>query len=67
MNESIEEWEKLMRNLHSRHEETDNPFVKIMVHINRMYQQTGIAKVDEPSYRIVLILMWYFVCFVLHI
>lgn len=44
MNESIEEWEKLMRNLHSRHEETDNPFVKIMVHINRMYQQTGIAK-----------------------
>ncbi|XP_067843327.1 DNA annealing helicase and endonuclease ZRANB3 isoform X2 [Heptranchias perlo] len=44
MNASIEEWEKLMRELHSRSAETDNPFVQVMGLITRMYKQTAIAK-----------------------
>ncbi|XP_078084185.1 DNA annealing helicase and endonuclease ZRANB3 isoform X2 [Mustelus asterias] len=44
MNGSIEEWEKLMRELHSSSAETDNPFVQVMGLITRMYKQTAIAK-----------------------
>ncbi|XP_067891149.1 DNA annealing helicase and endonuclease ZRANB3 isoform X2 [Heterodontus francisci] len=44
MNGSIEEWEKLMRELNSRSAETDNPFVQVMGLITRMYKQTAIAK-----------------------
>ncbi|XP_041056971.1 DNA annealing helicase and endonuclease ZRANB3 isoform X1 [Carcharodon carcharias] len=44
MNGSIEEWEKLMRELHLSSAETDNPFVQVMGLITRMYKQTAIAK-----------------------
>ncbi|XP_007894390.1 DNA annealing helicase and endonuclease ZRANB3 isoform X3 [Callorhinchus milii] len=44
MNASIEEWEKLMRKLHSCSTETDNPFIQVMGLITHMYKQTAIAK-----------------------
>ncbi|XP_051884285.1 DNA annealing helicase and endonuclease ZRANB3 isoform X2 [Pristis pectinata] len=44
MNDSIEEWEKLMRDLHSRPAETDNSFPEVMGLITHMYKQTAIAK-----------------------
>ncbi|XP_069791239.1 DNA annealing helicase and endonuclease ZRANB3 isoform X2 [Narcine bancroftii] len=44
MSDSIEEWEKLMRNLHSKSAETDNSFIKVTELITRMHKQTAIAK-----------------------
>ncbi|XP_072328420.1 DNA annealing helicase and endonuclease ZRANB3 isoform X2 [Scyliorhinus torazame] len=44
MDGSIEEWEKLMRELHLSSAGTDNPFVQVMGLITRMYKQTAIAK-----------------------
>ncbi|XP_048454898.1 DNA annealing helicase and endonuclease ZRANB3 isoform X2 [Rhincodon typus] len=44
MNGSIEEWEKLMRELRSSSAETDNPFIQVMGLITRMYKQTAVAK-----------------------
>ncbi|XP_048390481.1 DNA annealing helicase and endonuclease ZRANB3 isoform X2 [Stegostoma tigrinum] len=44
MNSSIEEWEKLMRELRSSSAETDNPFIQVMGLITRMYKQTAVAK-----------------------
>ncbi|XP_072435773.1 DNA annealing helicase and endonuclease ZRANB3 isoform X2 [Chiloscyllium punctatum] len=44
MNGSIEEWEKLMRELYSSSAETDNPFIQVMGLVTRMYKQTAVAK-----------------------